>query len=166
MAKPQQDVEIVNPPNLLQVKIGGPISAGDLHLIEKAEDAIKDLRSDFGAWLEEEVQKLEDAAAEVKSEGLKGKAGETLFIRAHDLRGVGSTYEFPIITRLAKSLTKLIDIDEKRQQAPRALALAHVDAIRAALSQNIRDTNDAVAAALAEELEKQSATFAEPWKDD
>lgn len=166
MAKPQQDVEIVNPPNLLQVKIGGPISAGDLHLIEKAEDAIKDLRSDFGTWLEEEVQKLEEAAAEVKAEGLKGKAGETLFIRAHDLRGVGSTYEFPIITRLAKSLTKLIDLDEKREKAPRALALAHVDAIRAALSQNIRDTNDAVAAALAEELETQSAAFAEPWKDD
>lgn len=165
MPKPNQDVEIVNPPNMLQIKIGGPVSAGDLHLIEKAEDAIKDLRHEFGAWLEEEVQKLEDAAKLVREKGLKGDEGEQLFICAHDLRGVGSTYEFPIITRLAASLTKLIDMDEKRQKASKALALAHVDAIRAALSQNIRDTNDAVAAALAGELEVQSTEFAKPWDD-
>lgn len=165
MPKSNQDVEIVNPPNMLQIKIGGPISGGDLHLIEKAEDAIKDLRHEFGAWLEEEVQKLENAGKIVREKGLKGDEGEQLFIRAHDLRGVGSTYEFPIITRLAASLTKLIDMDEKRQKASKALALAHVNAIRAALSQNIRDTNDAVAAALAEELEVQSAEFAKPWDD-
>ena len=165
MPKSNQDVEIVNPPNMLQIKIGGPISGGDLHLIEKAEDAIKDLRHEFGAWLEEEVQKLEDAAKIVRDKGLKGDEGEKLFICAHDLRGVGTTYEFPIITRLAASLTKLIDMDEKRQKASKALALAHVNAIRAALSQNIRDTNDAVAAALAEELEVQSAEFAKPWDD-
>ena len=165
MSKPNPDVEIVNPPNMLQIKIGGPISAGDLHLIEKAEDAIKDLRHEFGNWLEEEVQKLEDAAKLVREKGLKGDEGEQLFICAHDLRGVGSTYEFPIITRLAASLTKLIDMDEKRQKASKALALAHVDAIRAALSQNIRDTNDAVAAALAGELEVQSSEFAKPWDD-
>lgn len=166
MAKPQQDAEIINPPNMLQIKIGGPIRAGDLHLIEKAEDAIKDLRGDFGAWLEEEVEKLETAAKAVQSAGLKGDEGEQLFIRAHDLRGLGSTYEFPIITRLAKSLTKMIDMPEKRQEASKGLALAHVNAIRAALSQNIRDTNDAVAAALAEELETQTSEFAKPWDTD
>jgi len=166
MAKPDQEPEIINPPNMLQIKIGGPISAGDLHLIEKAEDAMKDLRADFSGWLEEEVEKLEAAAKAVRAAGLKGDEGEQLFIRAHDLRGLGSTYEFPIITRLAGSLTKMTDLAEKRQQASKSLALAHVDAIRAALSQNIRDDNDAVAAALASELESQTKEFAKPWDDD
>ncbi len=166
MAKPQQDAEIINPPNMLQIKIGGPISGGDLHLIEKAEEAMKDLRSDFGAWLEEEVTKLEAAGKAVRSAGLKGDEGEQLFIRAHDLRGLGTTYEFPIITRLAKSLTKLIDMPEKREVASKGLALAHVDAIRAALSQNIRDTDDTVAAALASEFETQTSEFAKPWDTD
>lgn len=166
MAKPNPNVEMISAPNLLQAKIGGPISQGDLHLIEKAEEAMKDLKHEFGNWLEEEVIKLEDAAKTVAAEGLKGEAGENLFIRAHDLRGVGTTYEFPIITRLAASLTKLIDLQEKRDQAPRALALAHVSAIRAALSQNIRSEEDNVAAELANELEKQSLAFAQPWEDD
>ncbi|ABI66134.1 MAG: hypothetical protein ACJA0K_001803 [Maricaulis maris] len=161
-----KDVEVISAPNMLQIKVGGPVSQGDLHMIQKAEEALKDLRSDFGQWLEEEVVKLETAAKIVRDEGLKGSEGEELFVRAHDLRGLGTTYEFPIITRLAKSLTKMIDMDEKRQKAPTSLALAHVGAIRAALSQNIRDDNDPVAAALASELETQTTAFAEPWKDD
>jgi hypothetical protein len=165
MAK-TDDVEMISVPNLLQAKVGGPISQGDLHLIQKAEEALKDLRADFGSWLEEEVAKLEAIAKTVRSTGLNSPEGEELFVRAHDLRGLGSTYEFPIVTRLAGSLTKLIDMPEKREKAPLALALAHVNAIRAALSQNIRDANDPVAAELAVELETQSAAFAEPWKDD
>ena len=161
-----KDVEVISAPNMLQIKVGGPVSQGDLHMIQKAEEALKDLRSDFGQWLEEEVVKLEAAAKLVRETGLKGDEGEALFVRAHDLRGLGTTYEFPIITRLAKSLTKMIDMPEKRQKAPLGLALAHVGAIRAALSQNIRDGNDRVAAELADELEKQTTAFAEPWKDD
>lgn len=161
-----KDVEVISAPNMLQIKVGGPVSQGDLHMIQKAEEALKDLRSDFGQWLEEEVVKLEAAAKIVRDKGLKGSEGEELFVRAHDLRGLGTTYEFPIITRLAKSLTKMIDMPEKREKAPTGLALAHVGAIRAALSQNIRDDNDPVAAALASELETQTAAFAEPWKDD
>ena len=161
-----KDVEVISAPNMLQIKVGGPVSQGDLHMIQKAEEALKDLRSDFGQWLEEEVVKLEAAAKLVRETGLKGDEGEALFVRAHDLRGLGTTYEFPIITRLAKSLTKMIDMPEKRQKAPLGLALAHVGAIRAALSQNIRDYNDRVAAELADELEKQTTAFAEPWKDD
>ncbi|BDW98994.1 Hpt domain-containing protein [Maricaulis maris] len=161
-----KDVEVISAPNMLQIKVGGPVSQGDLHMIQKAEEALKDLRSDFGQWLEEEVVKLEAAAKLVRETGLKGDEGEALFVRAHDLRGLGTTYEFPIITRLAKSLTKMIDMPEKRQKAPLGLALAHVGAIRAALSQNIRDDNDRVAAELADELEKQTTAFSEPWKDD
>ncbi|WP_417488163.1 Hpt domain-containing protein [Maricaulis sp.] len=161
-----KDVEVISAPNMLQIKVGGPVSQGDLHMIQKAEEALKDLRSDFGQWLEEEVVKLEDAAKIVRDKGLNGSEGEELFVRAHDLRGLGTTYEFPIITRLAKSLTKMIDMPEKREKAQTSLALAHVGAIRAALSQNIRDDNDPVAAALASELETQTAAFAEPWKDD
>ena len=164
MAK-SNDAEVIAVPNLLQAKVGGPISQADMHMIEKAEEALKDLRADFGQWLEEEVGKLEEAAKAVKAKGLAGPEGEELFVRAHDLRGLGSTYEFPIVTRLAASLAKMTDMQEKRDKASAALALAHVGAIRAALSQNIRNDEDAVASELAGELEKQSAAFAAPWKD-
>ena len=110
MAKHNPDVEMIAAPNMLQIKVGGPIGAADLHLIEKAENALN--------------------------------------------------------TRLASSMTKIIDMPEKRQVAPVALVLAHVNAIRAALVQNIRDTSDPVAAELADELEVMATAFAAPWKDE
>lgn len=164
MAKPN-DAEVISVPNLLQAKVGGPISQADMKMVENAEEALKDLRADFGQWLEDEVAKLEASAKAVEAKGLGGPEGEELFVRAHDLRGLGTTYEFPIITRLAASLAKMTDLPEKREKASVALALAHVRAIRAALSQNIRNDEDPVASELAQELETQSATFAEPWKD-
>ncbi|WP_339737034.1 Hpt domain-containing protein [uncultured Maricaulis sp.] len=165
MAKTNPDVEMIAAPNMLQIKIGGPIGAADLHLIEKADNALNEMRSDFALWLEDEVEKLEKSASIVRKEGLKGQEGEDLFIRAHDLRGLGSTYEFPIITRLASSMAKMIDMPEKREVAPAGLVLAHVNAIRAALVQNIRDTTDPVAAELAGQLEEMAEAFAAPWKD-
>jgi chemotaxis protein histidine kinase CheA len=166
MSKSNSEAEVFSAPNLLQAKIGGPIGTGDLYLIQKAEEALKDMKGDFAIWLEEEVEKLEATAKEAKAAGLASDEGEKLFICAHDLRGLGATYEFPIITRLAKSLTKIIDIPAKREKASFPLVMAHVGAIRAALSQNIRDVDDSVAAALAEELEKQALAFAAPWKDE
>ncbi len=166
MAKPNPDVEMISAPNMLQVKVGGTISQGDLHLTEKAEEALKGATHILVTHGEEEVEKLETGAKAVATKKKKGDEGEELFIRAHDLRGLGTTYEFPIITRLAGSLTKLIDLPEKREKASKNLALAHVGAIRAALSQNIRSDDDQVAGELAAELEEQSIAFAQPWGDE
>ena len=166
MARREPEVEMIAAPNMLQIKVGGPISGADLHLITAAEEAMKDMRSSFAQWLEEEVCNLEMAAAEVKKAGLNSEEGERLFVRAHDLRGLGTTYEFPLITRLASSMTKLIDMKEKREKASFSLVMAHVGAIRAALSQNIRDSDDSVAGELAVALETRSVEFAKPWKDE
>ena len=166
MAKAQQDAEMIAAPNMLQIKVGGPISGADLHLSTAAEEAMKDMRSSFAQWLEEEVCNLEMAAADAKTAGLSSEEGERLFVRAHDLRGLGTTYEFPLITRLASSMTKLIDMSEKREKASLGLVMAHVGAIRAALSQNIRDSDDSVASELATELENRAIEFAKPWKDE
>ena len=78
-----------------------------------------------------------------------------LFTSAHDLRGLGSTYEFPIISRISGSLAKLIETKERRSIAPLALVRAHASSIRAALIQNIRTEDDPVGRQLAEELETQ-----------
>lgn len=150
--------EIINPPNRLKEKVGS-IPAADPEAIRRAEAAIEEVKHEFRNWLVEEVGKLEAAHARVGKEGLAGEAGEALFTVAHDLRGLGTTYEFPIVTRLAASLCKLIETDAKRAAAPRAFADAHVAAIRAALLQNIRSDMDMVGRELAEELEARVKDF-------
>ncbi|MCW5725367.1 MAG: Hpt domain-containing protein [Maricaulaceae bacterium] len=164
MSKKQQPIEMITPPNMLRVKVGGRIGPIADDVIARAEAALETMQEDFAHWLEDEVRKLESAAMNVKTRGVRGEAGETLFAAAHDLRGLGATYQFPIITRLAASLCKMVETAEKREAAPPALALAHADAIRAALRQNIRDVDNAVGRMLVDELETRVAEFAAPWE--
>lgn len=153
MSQRQKPIEIINPPNMLKVKVGGRLPAADPDAIARAEKALETLSVEFGDWLGEEVDKLETALARVKTEGLEGEAGDGFFTVAHDLRGLGATYEFPLVTRIAASLARLVETPEKRSGVPVSLAEAHVSSIRAALNQNIRSDEDPVGRQLAEELE-------------
>lgn len=78
---------------------------------------------------------------------------EFLYLRAHDLKGLGTTYEFPLITRIGGSLCRLIDDKDKRMQAPIALIDAHIDAIKAAVRDDIKTDDHPVGKVLVEALE-------------
>lgn len=155
MAKPDKSVEIINPPNMLKAKVGGKLPPADQAAIERAEMALGQIKHQFQDWLAEEVTKMEALIESVSQDGLLGESGEMLFTSAHDLRGLGSTYEFPIISRISGSLAKLIETKERRSIAPLSLVRAHASSIRAALIQNIRTEDDPVGRQLAEELETQ-----------
>ncbi|MDB5453654.1 MAG: Hpt protein [Caulobacteraceae bacterium] len=152
--------EMIQVPNTLKLKVGGGRFGGiDPTAIAKAEAALKSLSANFAEWLQDELNKLEASRARIKSEGLTAQTTENLYLRAHDLKGLGSTYEFPIITRMAASLCRLIDDPVKRTAAPLFLIDAHIDAIRASVRDNIRDEAHPVGKGLAEELEAQVKAF-------
>ena len=119
--------EVIQVPNMLKLKVGGR-GGIDMAAIAKAEAALKSLSGNFAQWLNDEIVKLEAARQAVKTEGLNAQTVETLYLRAHDLKGLGATYEFPLITRLAASLCKLIDDPDTRLKAPMFLVDAHIDA--------------------------------------
>jgi hypothetical protein len=110
-----------------------------MDIVARAEAALKALAGQFARWMQDEIDKLEAARALVGTEGLTGEAGETLYMHAHDLKGLGGTYEFPIVTRMAGSLCALLDGPSGRPGASLALIDAHIDAIKAAVQADIRD---------------------------
>ncbi len=150
---PIEKAQIIQVPNTLRAKVGGRLGAIDAEAIAKAEAALADLSSQFGDWLLEEVKKLEDVQALIKVEGYTEENSEQLFYRAHDLKGLGTTYGYPLITRLAGSLCKMLDEDDKRMQAPRKLVDAHLDAIRAAVRDQIKTDDNPTGKILCETLE-------------
>jgi hypothetical protein len=156
-ARPQG--ELIQVPNTLRMKVGARFSGLDAAAIAKAEAALKSLSSQFAQWLQDELAKLDAARANVHAAGLTHETGEQLYTHAHDLKGLGATYEFPIVTRLAGSLCKLIDSDPSRAKAPLKLVDAHIDAIKAAVRDNIRDDKNPLGRVLAEELERQVAVY-------
>lgn len=145
--------QIIQVPNTLRAKVGGRLGALDKDAIAKAEAALADLSGQFEDWLMEEIRKLEDVQARIKAEGLNAENSDQLFFRAHDLKGLGTTYGYPLISRIAGSLCKMLDEPEKRQQAPRMLTDAHLDAIRAIVRDQIKAEDHPVGKILSETLE-------------
>jgi hypothetical protein len=155
----QNTGQVIQVPNTLKLKVGGRFGGIDPTAIAKAEAALKSLSSNFGEWLQDELTKLDSSRARIKSDGWTIETAENLYLRAHDLKGLGTTYEFPIITRMAGSLCKLIDDPATRMNAPLILIDAHIDAIKAAVRDNIRDDANPIGKILAEELESQVRAF-------
>lgn len=154
-----QASHMIQPPNTLRIRVGARSTSLDPGLLAKAEAALQSLSSQFGDWMQDELDKLEAARAAVKTGGLNDETAEALFMRAHDLKGLGATYEFPIVTRMAGSLCKLLDASERRSTAPLYLVDAHIDAVKAAVRQNIRSEDHPVGRVLVTELETRVAEY-------
>jgi hypothetical protein len=150
----QNPGQVIQVPNTLKLKVGGRFGALDPSAIAKAEAALKSLSGNFTQWLQDEVVKLENARQRVKAEGMTAETMEFLYLRAHDLKGLGTTYEYPLITRIGASLCKLIDDKDKRLTAPMALIDAHIDGIRAAVRDEVKTDDHPVGRVLITELER------------
>jgi hypothetical protein len=147
---------MIQAPSALRLKVGGGrLGAIDPAAIAKAEAALKSLSGNFTQWLNDELAKLEAARQVVRTDGVTAETMESLYLRAHDLKGLGTTYGFPLITRIAGLLCRLIDDKEKRLGAPMPLIDAHIDAIKAAVRDDIKTEDHPIGKALVEELENR-----------
>ena len=149
--------QVIRPPNTLRMKVGGGFGGINADAIAKAEEALKGMSAQFGQWLQDEINKLEIAQAASRAEGLNAQTAETLYFRAHDLKGLGSTYQYPLVTRLAGSLCKLLDDPARRADVPVRLLDAHIDAIRAVVRDQIQTDAHPTGRVLAEALEAEVA---------
>ena len=153
MSNPAQ---IIPPTNSLRLKVGGGFGI-NADAIARAEEALKAMSAQFGQWLNDEIVKLDQAQADIRAKGYTPETAEALYFRAHDLKGLGATYQYPLVTRIAGSLCRLMDDTDKRMQAPLAILDAHVDAIRAVVRDEIQTDEHPVGRDLAETLEARVA---------
>ncbi len=154
-----ENPEFITPPNHLKTKLGGRSLNFDAAAIARAESALAGMSTQFADWLDDEIAKIEAAHKVILAPGAGEKEMEAFYRHAHDLKGLGSTYGYPIVSQFAASLTKLIDSPEARVRAPKQLLSAHVDSIIAAVRQKIKDTNHPVGNALLTELTRQVAKY-------
>lgn len=133
------EVEIVDLPNLLKEKVGPGDAAMDLDAIARAEAALDGLRDEWQGWLEQDVAALLAAQGRFHREGYSDAVAEDLHRTAHDLKGLAPTYEYPLVGRIAASLCRALIRSTGTGGPPRAVVDAHVDAIRAAIHDGIRD---------------------------
>lgn len=157
----KKPIEIITPPNKLKAKLGGPLTLNSAEAIARAERALESMSGEFDDWLDEEITRVENAWEAAIDLSDRETQLSNLYGYAHDLKGLATTYGYPLVTRYANSLCRLIATETSRAVAPQGLIDAHVKACRTAMRQQIKAPDHPVGVALAEELETQTEEFAD-----
>src|SRR5579871_4687436 len=104
----QYPLEIFMPPNILKAKAGDAEPDADIAAILRAESALESLKSEFHSWTTTDVQRLTECRDRFAARPDQA-ARQALFRVAHDLKGQAATFEYPMISRMASSLTRLLE---------------------------------------------------------
>lgn len=155
----EQSAELIYPPNTLKAKVGGALKGIDMDAIQRAEQALADMQDEMQGWLNEEIERLQAARQSYFDDAAAPEKRQALFTCAHDLKGLGTTYSYPLVTRVAGSFCQLLQGVKESSALPGALVDGHVDAICFIVRESVQDADDPRGKALAGELEKQVITY-------
>jgi HPt (histidine-containing phosphotransfer) domain-containing protein len=148
----KQPIELFMPPNMLKAKVGGGAGGPDMAAMSRAEAAMAELQSEFSDWIAQDVKTLTAARARYAATP-DGKARAALLRAAHDIKGQAPTYSYPLIARVAASLSRLIGELPPAAAIPLNLIDAHVTAIQVIHKNAMKDSGNKTAQTLCAELD-------------
>jgi chemotaxis protein histidine kinase CheA len=147
------DAEFIQPPNTLRkAKMGSGPGKLDKNLLANAEKAIEAFGEGFSDWIQEDIDEMEAARLCLSQGEEPDRALADLYRIALDLKGQGTSFGYNVVSAVGASLTDFMDPIRKSDVSLSALQLdvvtAHVGAIRAVISEGLKDDGGATGQAL------------------
>ncbi len=136
------DVWLFKLPNYLKQKMGSnamrqPFVLPD-DVLFNAEQQLKREADGFLDWAKGYLDRLSKQVAEAKMvTGEREKNFEEINLIAHELRGQGGTFGYPLITVFGKSLYEVTKPPCRQDDANLEIVKAHIDTMRAVLREKI-----------------------------
>lgn len=170
----RKDVRAIhfNIPNKLRDKLGPNAMRGDIGLdpliIQAAEVRIQSMVGDYTDWVRNYIDEMHQAqeslvvipSQEAGAEPSRAAIANRRYIAeisriAHELRGQGGIFDYPLITAFGKSLYKATsDPTVAVTEAWMRLIGAHIDAIRTVFNNKIKGDGGEVGSSLLNEITK------------
>jgi hypothetical protein len=127
--------QVINPPNLLKKKVGsGGLEASAL---KKAEKVFDGLRGEFEEIAGRDVVKLVDAANVLLASPNDLKKRQEVYMIAHELRGQGGSYGYPLVTRFGDQLCRYLDATDMLDAKSLIIVKAAADAIAVVINAKV-----------------------------
>lgn len=130
--------------NRLAAKVGGlPQGAEmpklDIEVLNKVQEKISEMSGDYSTWVADEIRKLDEALTKLKEPEANLRVLIARINRgAHEMRGQGGIFGYPLITEFSKSLFLTTN---RHYQAlsdnEYELLKAHIDAIKVVISEKV-----------------------------
>ena len=123
--------------------------------IARADETLKAMAGSMQQWIDADIAHLQTLRLAADAARWDAVSIDALLCAAHDLKGLGATYGFPLVTAIAASLCRSTETDDGKAVVARdpALARAHVDALRAIVRDGVRAPNHPLGSALRQTLE-------------
>lgn len=141
----KQKPQFIEPPSFLGDKVprsGGPSPA---EAIGKALQLADDLIDSYQGWAVDDLQKLWQAFGDGKRTPADVRA---LFNIAHEIRGQGGTFKFPLISLVADSLCKFLEPRSYLEDRDLDIVRIHILAMKAIFAQELKGEQQALYAEL------------------
>lgn len=157
-------------PNALRAKVAGSLvgrgAVGEIPmaLLERAENELQRAAFDFTEMARRYLSDLSNLCEEaLKQPAGRRKQFEAINILAHELRGQGGTFGYPLITTFAKMLYSATGDGCREDDNGIEIVKAHIDAMRAIIRDKVAgdggDAGRALTAGLQAAIEKRAATI-------
>ena len=139
---PPEPVWLFKLPNYLKEKMGSNAMRQEFivpdDILGQAEAALKRESAGFVHWAKTYLDNLAKEVVEAKTLTTdRHQHFDEINIIAHELRGQGGTFGYPLITLFAKSLYEATKMPRKEDDAALDIAKAHIDTMRAVIRENI-----------------------------
>ena len=123
-------------------------------VLARAQAAVADLAKSYGpstiADLDRCAALLQTARADA---GARAPSVKELYGIAHNIKGQGSSFGYPLVTRIGHSLCTLVRQEREFSDSDLGVVQAHLDALRLILAKDIKGEGGEVGAKLAARLE-------------
>lgn len=160
VVKPKKptDVWYFRLPNALKGKAGGGDSSpGELpnNLLQEAETQLQRSSLDFTEWALQYVSQLQDLCTETLMQpGKRTIYFEKIHMLAHELRGQGGTFGYPLVSVIGKMLYECTGERCPENDSAVEIVKSHVDIMRAVLRDKIAGDGGEVGRQLLEALKQ------------
>jgi hypothetical protein len=139
-----------------KLRLARPAARSDIadELLAKAEAVIDRLSAEYPAHASRDLERLEAAAASMTGDGkAREQHREEIARVAHDMRGQGAVFGYPLMTRLAGSLCLAMRSLNPQDGAMMVIVSNHITGMRALLEQGVTGTENRAALTIAASLE-------------
>jgi chemotaxis protein histidine kinase CheA len=119
--------QVMNPPNTLKARVG--VGGFDAGAVKRMESAIQNLKGEFEVQAKEHAAQLAAAAAELLRSPKHMEKRQAVYMLAHELRGQGGTFNYPLITRFGDQLCRYLDAADILDAKALVVVKAAADAI-------------------------------------
>ena len=147
--------EIIWPPGRLAALVGGAGCAEiDEEVLARAEAAVAALQASYVEWIWNDIGILEQAhAAALAEPSARASEIERIGGAAHDIRGQGGSFGYPLMTTIGSSLCDFCRAITRRDDGQLEVIRAHIDAMKAVIDNRLEGNGGAQGAELVGLLE-------------